>query len=311
MRGAAYMLQILLKAFKQYRGIHFRRNIKNVIVAFGILPFSLVMLFIYFFVSANQWNKVVGETETSCRRMADAINLELSNAIQFSSAFTLNANVISGLCTDYSEKPNKNMDFYQTLNLYLANYTTAVYSNETQIIIFHNNETLFRSKYTRPLSEIGSEMFINKVFQLRYGELYWETDEKNNISLYRKFENMGTYQSVLKFTITNAKIDYIISNTNIQSAEQANENSISYGINLSSSDAQRYFVVEYKLIDGSQFQALIPMTLKRELYIKNFVAVCLILVFFSLLIISLARLLSKNMTKKITHFMQTLQNQSV
>jgi len=285
---------------------YFKINYKNLITAVTVIPLILVAIFVYLFISFGQVNDFYSDINTKLEKISNNINVELDKAITTSNAILTNRYILDVFYTDYEDTIKKNIDAYTILDVYFSNYKISPYLSREPITVFHYNDSLFESNYSRLIADLEDEELKKLLESLKNNETFWSNND-DNIILYKK-SNIAPSQTplILRYTISHTEIEDIINNITEASNEEYYDD-VSFGLE-SVMDSEENTVFSSPLLNGERLVCSFSPSVTRSIFIRNLYILIIFIALIVAVIIVFATFFSNTIKKRMDNFLCDLEN---
>ncbi len=278
-----------------------RKN--NLNVRFGLLLFSLIPSFLLIFtislaVSSMQWQRAHSKAETNLSKATVEINTILEQAVNFTSNTISNSYVPSMFEKNYSSIKDS-YETYRYLDMFFANYKENDASSGTNIKIFHDNYSLYRSEYFNYI-DVLDEKLVKKLKASKTADVFW-TDENNSFCAYKAL-NTKSLTFVIQYKIPKSKINKILTTFDTEK----NDGYEYLNIITFCSKPQGNETFSKNLINGSYICLNMPTRLKSYIYMRNMLIFMLAFVLISILLIIFSGMFSSKFRKSVSQFIDTI-----
>lgn len=289
-----------------------RKNIKNTIIAITIIPITIAALILFASNSRTQWNSTVEKVNTLAFKSSESINEALRSTVSFSAAIAQNKYIVNSLNTDLNQDVSLNVELNEILKIYIDHLRTSISLDEPKCIIYHNNTSIFKTKYTDSLTALPAD--IQQLLADRNTSKYFWRLTENSVSLYRPVLTTTDYTAIVCYTFSMdyfkniiSEFQYAIKDEIIETQTEVRiEDAADAGIFSNQKDNGSY-IVQNDLLCDAILTATLDKSVKTDIYVRNFGKVFAILGIFIVLLISAANLTSTFMTKKIDAFINNMK----
>lgn len=286
--------------------IHFKINYKNLITAVTVIPLILAGIFVYLFISFGQVSDFYAGINTKLEKISNNINVELDNAVTTSNAILTNRYILDVFYTDYENIIKKNIDAYTILDVYFSNYKISPYLSREPITVFHYNDSLFESNYSRLITDLEDKKLKTLLEELENNENFWSTNG-NNIILYKKSNIVSSKTPlILRYSISYTEIEDIINNLTEASNEEYYEDVVFALESVTETDENTVF--SSPLLNGDRLACHFPPSVTRQIFIQNLYFLIIFMALIVAVIIVFATFFSNTIRKRMDKFLCDLEN---
>ena len=286
--------------------IKFKINYKNLITTVTVIPLILVAVFVYLFISFGQLKTFYADVNTKLEKISNNINVELDNAVTTSNAILTNRYILDVFYTDYENVIKKNIDAYTILDVYFSNYKISPYLTKEPITVFHYNDSLFESNYSRRINDLDDIKLKNLLESLENNEIYW-TNNDDNIFLYKKSNIVSSETPlILRYSISHTEIEDIINNLTEASNDEYYDD-ISFGLE-SVMETDENTIFSSPLLNVERLACHFPSSVTRGIFIRNLYILIIFIALIVAVIIVFATFFSNTIKKRMDNFLCDLEN---
>ena len=278
--------------------INFKLNIRAGLLLFSLIPSFLLIIAISFAVSSSQWQKVQSKAENNLSKATIEINTLMDQAVKFSS------NIISNsyIPTLIQKEHNSLKESYETflsLDMLFSNYKENNAPLGTNIKIFHDNYSLYRSEYFN-YTDVLDESLVKKLKSSKTADVFW-TDENDSVCAYKAL-NTPTLTFIIQYKIPKSKINNILKTFDVDKNEGYDfPNTVTlYTKNSSKSSLSK------TLYNGTYICLGIPKALKAYIYTRNILVFMLAFILLGVLLIIFSGIFSSKFKNSVSQFIDTI-----
>lgn len=285
---------------------YFKINYKNLITAVTVIPLVLVSVFVYLFISIGQVSDFYDDLNTRLEKISNNINVELDNAVTTSNAILTNRYILDVYYSDYENIIKKNIDAYTILDVYFSNYKISPYLSREPITVFHYNDSLFESIYSKRITDLEDTALKTLLENLENNETFWSNNGEN-IILYKKSNIVPSKTPlILRYSISHTKIENIINNLTEASNDKYSEDVV-FGLE-SVLNTTENTLFSSPLLNGDRLACQYSPSVARKIYIHNLYFLLIGMALIIAVIIVFATFFSNTIKKRMDSFLCDLEN---
>ena len=263
----------------------YRAKLRFSMIIFSLIPGILCFIMIFAILSIPKIRQIERDKAHFFQRSVTQMNITFDSMTNYcnSLAFDLNVGKIFDI-KDADDVVYQNVKNADLLSTFLLSFKDELTEN---IVLYHNNESMFETRYSKPISSIVHDLDMKR---LNRGEFIWESDD-NLIYLYKKFEAIAEDVTVIiSYTINKSSINKIINDFSLSE-------DVIYASQQTDVDVENIkFVKKEKLLNGDVLILKPATDYYKSIYTE---AAAYALLFFIVMIL-LIWYSSLNATKRLT-----------
>lgn len=281
------------------RKFKYKTKIRLSMIMFSIIPSLISFILLFCFISIPKINQIQRDKLhyfTSATNQIDAI---LNNVIDSCGNISTNTNIAEIFSSEAPSDMSSNLDTLKMLSLFFSSFTNSHTGNVEDIVIYHNNDNIYKNRFSKPLSNLPHKIDIS---DLENEKFIWFSDDVS-LYLYKKIQyTSNDITSVIVYTIPKSTITKIWKDFNLVDNIIYINSEKKYEENNSNNLKTASFP------NGDTAILTKPVKLYLDIYINAFITTFTMFILMVIIILVSSFLTTKNLTSEIYTLIDMVKN---